>query len=408
MRIAGILCSIAIALIASLLAFGPAAIEEAVQGVAPGQLAPVSRAVARQHSELSIVDWHADSLLWARDLLERSDRGHVDLPRLEQGNVAVQMFTVVTKSPLAQNYQQNSADWNLNTLQVVLQRWPLSTWRSLLERALYQAAKLQRFSDASRGRLVVIRSGDDLRQLLKRRAAGDAVVGGLLGIEGAHALEGELGNIDRLFDAGFRMVGLQHFFDNELGGSLHGMRKGGLSEFGRAVLRRLEEREMIVDLAHSSPAVVEDVLSVATRPMVVSHTGLYGICPTPRNISDELMQRIAATGGLIAVGYWDGAVCDTTPEGVVKAIRYAIDLLGADHVALGSDYDGGTTTTFDTSQLAVLTQAMNDARFSEEEIRQVMGESSTRFLLTYLPNAGRIADPASAKKPEAAPGRNAQ
>jgi microsomal dipeptidase-like Zn-dependent dipeptidase len=85
------------------------------------------------------------------------------------------------------------------------------------------------------------------------------------------------------------------------------------------------------------------------------------------------------------IGYWDAAVCDVSPAGVVASIRYAIDLLGAEHVALGSDYDGATAVAFDTSELAVLTDAMLAARFREQEIRLVMGENVKRFLLEYLP-----------------------
>jgi len=181
------------------------------------------------------------------------------------------------------------------------------------------------------------------------------------------------------------MISLHHFFDNKLGGSLHGVSQAGLTEFGRQVVRELERLEIIIDVAHSSPAVVDDVLEMVSRPVVVSHTGVHGACQTGRNISDEQMQRIADKGGLICIGYWDAAVCDITPDGVIKSLRHAIDLVGVDHVALGSDYDGSTTVTFDTSELAVLTQKMIDHGFSDNEIAQVMGGNSARFLSTYLP-----------------------
>ncbi|PWG68384.1 peptidase M19, partial [Enterococcus hirae] len=74
-----------------------------------------------------------------------------------------------------------------------------------------------------------------------------------------------------------------------------------------------------------------------------------------RNLDDALMQRVASEGSLIGIGYWEGAVCDPSPAGIVKSIRYAIDLLGIDHVALGSDYDGATAVLIDTSELAILT-----------------------------------------------------
>jgi membrane dipeptidase len=97
------------------------------------------------------------------------------------------------------------------------------------------------------------------------------------------------------------------------------------------------------------------------------------------------MQDIAAAGGLVGVGYWDAAVCDVSADGIVAALRYGIDLLGEDHVALGSDFDGATTVPFDTSELAVLTQKMLEAGFTETEIRKVMGENLIRFLQENLP-----------------------
>ncbi|UCE51851.1 MAG: membrane dipeptidase [Desulfobacterales bacterium] len=151
------------------------------------------------------------------------------------------------------------------------------------------------------------------------------------------------------------------------------------------MVRELERLKIIIDLAHSSPAVVDDVLKIVTRPVVVSHTGVHGICKTKRNYSDEQMQRIAEKGGLICIGYWEGAVCDISPEGIVKSLRYAIDLVGEDHVALGSDFDGTTTTALDTSELSILTQKMMDHGFSDSEITKVMGGNSVRFLSSYLP-----------------------
>jgi microsomal dipeptidase-like Zn-dependent dipeptidase len=210
---------------------------------------------------------------------------------------------------------------------------------------------------------------------------------GLLGIEGAHALEGSLENLQSLYDAGYRMIALHHFFDNELGGSFHGVSRAGLTDFGRDVVRRLDELRIIIDVAHSAPAVVDDVLAQTSRPVVVSHTGLHGHCATARNLDDERLQRIAARGGLIGIGYWKGAVCDISPAGVVRALRYAIDLVGEDHVALGSDFDGSTSTLFDTSELAILTQTMLDAGFSDAEIEKLMGGNSVRFLREQLPES---------------------
>jgi microsomal dipeptidase-like Zn-dependent dipeptidase len=371
--------------VASLLAFGPGMVERAAQGVVPHDPHVVSEVARQRHASLVVADWHADSLLWNRDLLREAQQGHVDFPRLDRGNVAIQVFGAVTKTPRGMNYDSNDAGSDNITFLAALQRWPLRTWSSLTERALYQARKLARFAERAPDRVVLVRSAADLRGVLERRERGpDRPVAALLLIEGGHALDGDLTNLERLDAAGFRVIGLHHFFDNRLGGSLHGRSRSGLTPFGREVVRALEARQIIVDVAHSSPRVVEDVLAMATRPVVVSHTGLTAVCPSPRNLPDALMQRIAAAGGIVAIGYWD-AVCDTSPRGVVASLRAAIDLLGEDHVALGSDYDGGTWTTFDTSELAILTQTMLDASFSDDEIAKVMGENTRRFLLAQLP-----------------------
>lgn len=341
--------------------------------------------ITRLHQGLVVADLHADTLLWIRDPLDRADDGHVDLPRLIDGNVALQVFSVVTKVPMGQNYEENDAGSDVISPLSVAQRWPARAWTSLYERAIYQAGKLDDAERRSEGRLAIVHWREDLQAVLAARAQGRDVVGGLLAMEGAHPLEGGIAHIEDFYRAGYRMIGLHHFFDNELGGSLHGKNDGGLTAFGREVLRAMEERRMIVDLAHSSPAVVTDVLEAATRPVVISHTGVKGACDSPRNISDELMQQVAAAGGLVGIGYWKGAVCDASPAGIVKAIRYAIDLLGEDHVALGSDFDGAVGTTFDVSELAVLTREMMEASFTRDEISKVMGGNIIRFMRENLP-----------------------
>jgi membrane dipeptidase len=361
----------------------PGPIERAQNVNLPHEPWPVSERADALHATLFIADLHSDSLLWKRNLLRRSGTGHMDVPRLQEGNVALQVFSATTKSPAGLNYERNDAGSDDITRLAIASLWPPRTWGSLYERAVYQLDKLKALDAASEIRLLTNRQA--LKELVAERERGGRAIGALYLIEGAHPLEGDIENLDRLFGQGLRIVGLTHFFDNELGGSLHGTSGAGLSEFGRAVVDRAEELGMIIDLAHASPAMVAEVLARSQRPPILSHGGLQGACPSARNLDDDLMRRIAAADGLIGIGYWDAAVCDITPAGVVVSIRYAIDLLGIEHVALGSDYDGATAVLFDTSELPALTQAMLDAGFSEEEIRAVMGENVRRFLLKYLP-----------------------
>ena len=122
-------------------------------------------------------------------------------------------------------------------------------------------------------------------------------------------------------------------------------------------------------------------------PLVISHTGIHGHCEARRNIPDDLMAEVAARGGVIGIGFWADVTCDDSPEGVAATILAAIDLLGVEHVALGSDYDGTITATFDASEYAVLTDRLLAAGLREADIRQVMGENTIRFFLENLPAA---------------------
>lgn len=383
-----ILAGIAIALLI-IIAVGffllPGILESNINRVVDHEPYEVPGAARAMHEDLFVVDLHADTLLWARDPLERGCRGHVDIPRLAEGNVTLQVFSAVTKVPYDQQYEGTSGDSDIITLLATVQRWPSRTWDSLLERALYQAEKLKDAESRAPEKLMVVRSAGDIDRLIERRDGGSSPVGGLLAIEGAHPLEGKIENIGTLYDAGYRMMGITHFFDNDLGGSLHGLSGDGLTDFGREAVREMERRKIIIDLAHASPAVVRETLGIATRPVVVSHTGLKGACDTPRNLEDALMKRIAEAGGLVGIGYWEGAACGTAPADIVKSIRYAIDFLGVDHVALGSDYDGAVPVAFDTSELAVLTAEMRKADFTDEEISKVMGGNAIRFFRENLP-----------------------
>lgn len=345
---------------------------------------PSERALAL-HRSLWVADLHADSLMWNRDPAERHSRGRVDVPRLIDGGVALQAFTIVSKTPWFMNVSSNSDRGDMLTLLLIAQRWPLRTWGSLLERALYQADRLHETARASGGRFRVLQSQADLRSYEADFERDHAMTAGFLGVEGAQVLEGQLGNVERLFAAGIRMMAPSHFFDTDVGGSAHGENKIGLTPFGHQVVAEMERLGMLVDLAHASTKTITDVLSIATRPVVFSHTGVAGTCDTPRNISDAVLERTAALGGLVGIGFFEGATCGSDLGAVVRAIRYAVDRIGAEHVALGSDFDGFVRTPIDAAGLPALTDALLTAGFSEEEIRMIMGRNVQRLLERVLP-----------------------
>ncbi len=348
--------------------------------------APSGRAKAL-HDTLMVADLHNDLLLWGRDPLERHDRGHTDVPRLREGGMGLQVLAAVTQVPRGRSYEGTSADaLDQIPFLAAAQRWPVRTWTSRLERARYQAEKLRRAAARDEG-LMLLRSRADLDTLLARRDENRAAMGTLLAVEGLHALEGETAHVDTLADDGYRMMSLTHLHDNALGGSSTGLRHGGLTDFGAAVVDRLAARDVTIDLAHASEALIDDVLARTSGPVVVSHTGVRATCDSPRNLSDRHIEAVAVRGGVIGVGLWETAVCGTGPAATAAAMRYVADRVGVEHVALGTDFDGTVSVPFDATGLPLLTEALLDEGFTPQETEQIMGKNVVRVLRRTLPPA---------------------
>jgi microsomal dipeptidase-like Zn-dependent dipeptidase len=302
-----------------------------------------------------------------------------------EGNITLQVFAVTTKVPRHMSIERNDDRSDDISLVALVQGWPRSTWRSLLARAEYLAGRLEATADRSDGRFRLVRSVADLDALLAARTTDPTIVGGLLSIEGAHALDDDLANVERLERSGFRMIGLAHFFDNAFAGSAHGMAKGGLTGVGRELLAELETRRLIVDLAHASAVTIDDVLALATRPVVASHTGVRAVADNARNLTDDHLRGIAATGGMIGIGFWPTASGGDDAASIARSIAHAVAVVGADHVGLGSDFDGAVPTPFDVSGMSLLTAALLAQGLDETTIGAVMGGTAIRFLRETLP-----------------------
>ncbi|MDN5880257.1 MAG: membrane dipeptidase [Micrococcaceae bacterium] len=363
----------------------PGIVERAHNKIEPAELPTVSAETQRLHDSLQIVDMHSDTLLWNRDILERSNRGQMDLPRLDDGNVAVQVFSSVSKSPKGQNVDNNTAETDNITLLTIAQLQPPRTWFSLLERSLYHAGKLEQAAEDSNGKLVFIRTRGDLDRVISDRESGGDLIGAMFSVEGLHNLEGDIDNLDRLYDAGMRMASFAHFFDNEVAGSMHGVDRGGLTALGREVFVELERRGVIIDIAHTSHDAVGEMLDLATKPVVLSHGGVDATCDVNRNLNDEQIRGVADTGGVVGIGYFDTAVCGLTIEAVVDAIDHVVDVAGIRTAALGSDFDGSVTVGWDTSELAAITQELVDRGYADDEIASIMGGNTLRVMDSVLP-----------------------
>jgi len=242
---------IIITLVAYLI-FIPAAFERTTNIIDGKELPSIRPEAQALHDRLTIVDLHGDTLLWKRSMIKSVDYGHIDLGRMQDGNVALQIFSSVTKTPRGQNYDSNSDKSDNITLLAISQLQPIETWFSLLKRSLFHAKKRSDAITDSSGAIVATDNIQQIDALLKARQGNDKPIGAMLSIEGLQNLEGKRENLDTLYDAGFRMAGLAHFFDNEVAGSLHGIEKHGLTPFGREIVTAMEQKGMIVDIAHLS------------------------------------------------------------------------------------------------------------------------------------------------------------
>jgi len=127
------------------------------------------------------------------------------------------------------------------------------------------------------------------------------------------------------------------------------------------------------------------VTAMATRPVIVSHTGIKATCANSRNLSDDSVRAVAKTGGVIGIGFWGTAVCSNDARGIARAIRRAVEIAGVEHVSLGSDFDGGTTTPFDATGINLVSDALSKEGFREAEIQKIMGGNALRVLRETLP-----------------------
>jgi membrane dipeptidase len=326
------------------------------------------------HDEVCVLDLHADTAkLMDRlgyDLAERHERplptrmnlvGHVDLPRLRDGGVAGQFFGFWTL-PYPERGCARSVVRQLDALDAAIARSP----------------------DQIRWAL----TADDVRAA---QAAG--AIAALGGIEGGQALESSLDGIEPFARRGVRYLGLLHFSANALGAPAMG--KGadsgrGLTTFGKDVIRELERCGVIVDLAHINRRGFFDALEVATRPPMVTHTGVLGVHAHWRNIDDDQLRAVAAKGGCVGIIFARRFLGGAGIDAVADHILHILDVAGEDVPALGSDFDGFVVPPIgleDVSCMPNLTAALSRRGVPNRVLAKILGDNVLRVLADVPPTA---------------------
>jgi membrane dipeptidase len=320
------------------------------------------------HLEHPPIDLHADTLAWSRwigyDLHARHEPplwraafgGHVDIPRLREGGVGAQFFSLVS-FPLARRLRglNRSVHEQIDVLAEAIARRPAD--------------------------LRLVRTGTEVEGCRR-----DGAVGALLGIEGAHALEGDLDQVDVFARRGVRYLGLLHFTANEAGYPAYGPGRSddaGLTVWGAELVRRCEHAGIIVDLAHINRAGFLEACAMARRPPIVSHTGVLGVFKHWRNIDDAQLRAVAEKGGVIGVIFFPRYLGGDGLEPVVKHLLHIVNVVGEDAPALGSDWDGlivPTRELADPRGLPLLTDALLRAGVAERTIGKILRGNVLRLL----------------------------
>ncbi len=358
------------------------------------------------HKRALIVDTHDDTpqrMLWDKfDLAHRDAKGHVDIPRMREGNLGAIFFSIWVPSKV--------------------------TGHLAVERALNQIDAVREQASLHPADLALASTAAEVRAA---RAKGKIAV--LMGVEGGHMIDDNLDTLRRFAGLGVRYLTLTHFGNNNWAdASTDKPAHNGLTDFGKDVVRELNRLGVIVDISHVSDKTFADVLALTKAPVIASHSSCRAICNHPRNMSDDMMRALAKNGGVIQINYHytflsqealdatralgrevtkvdeeveklcgeneacsviegerraremmeSGKVPKVSWEKIIEHIEHAVKVAGVDHVGLGSDFDGAVMPfgMEDVSKISQITEALLRKGYSEKDIEKILGGNTLRVM----------------------------
>lgn len=346
---------------------------------------------------LPIFDGHNDTLLYllehapegAAAFLRRDDgRGHLDLPRAREGGFVGGMFAVYVGNPPEDGSFGDRLTRDEHGYEVKLP--PPVTFERAVGIALAQMGLLFRLEGLSEGTLKVVRTADEITACMQ-----NGVLAAVLHMEGAEAIDPDLAALDVFYQAGLRSLGPVWSRPNAFG---HGVpfkypstsdTGPGLTDAGKALVKACNQLGIVVDMAHLNAKGFWDVAALTDVPLVVSHSGAYGICPSARNLTDDQIDTVGQSDGVIGISFY---VADLRPDGlfdadtplqfVVDHLCYIADRIGVEHVALGSDFNGARVPQEikDVAGLPKLIDALRAAGFDAADLRLIAHENWLRVL----------------------------
>ncbi|MBC7251440.1 MAG: membrane dipeptidase [Anaerolineae bacterium] len=313
------------------------------------------------HRESIVFDGHCDTLLEVLDgerrLGEQFAGSHLDLPRMIQGGVTAQIFACFVRPRF-------------------MAACPTAQALRIVDTFFQEMA-------ANEAILTLATSAADIE-----RAKAEGKIAGVLGLEGAEALVGDLGVLRMFYRLGVRSIGLTWNFRNEAADGVDEARTGGgLTEFGVQLVKEMNRLGIMIDIAHLAPAGVRDVLTLSEAPVIASHANARALCPHRRNLSDEQLEGIAANGGVVGVTFVPAFVSEdpaqATLERTLDHIDHIVRVAGIDHVGLGSDFDGFPQSAVnvgleDVTRLPNITAGLLARGYKPAEVKKILGGNFLR------------------------------
>jgi membrane dipeptidase len=374
----------------------------------PDHLPPVSDRARRVHAAGMLFDGHndlpwrlrteGDFALGRIDLSRRLDSGQTDIPRLRAGGVKAQFWSVYIPSEHA--FPARTVTEQIDLVRRMAERYP-----GVFEMA-YTADDVER----------IARSGK---------------IASLIGIEGGVAIENSLAQLRAFYILGARYMTLTHNTTLDWAdAALDTPRHDGLSPFGERVVKEMNRLGMLVDISHVSPATMADALRVSQAPLIASHSSAYAICPSPRNVPDDILKLVKQNGGVVMVNFYSGFIVPETgrtmrrvmeelraryPDRTARAkamedwfnsegpkmargtyrdvadhIDHIVKVAGIDHCGIGSDFDGITAWPAgleDVSSYPRLTDELLRRGYGEADVHKILGGN----VLRAFRQAGEVA-----------------
>ncbi|MDW7739343.1 MAG: dipeptidase [Bacillota bacterium] len=314
--------------------------------------------------EYPIIDGHCDTVRLFDtdnyDFSKRNGEGHLDLPRLKEGNVKLQFFALY----IEEEYK------------------PVGS----LKRCLTLLERYFETMESCPDDFITIYSAADLKNLFNSDK-----IGALLCIEGGEALEGEIAVLQSLFRLGIRAIGLTWNQQNQLAtGVGSGIRGEGLTSFGKNVIVEMNRMGMLVDLAHINEDGFFEAVETSSKPVVVSHANARSLCNHPRNLSDEELKKLSENDGVIGVSFYPDFIDPKNPtfDRLLDHFVYIADIIGTEHLGIGSDFDGIDKVLHgleDVTGLSGLITGLKRRGFTSEDIARITSKNFYRILSDVLP-----------------------